>query len=608
MLSTVLLAGSPGRASRTPAATHERSGLGPRPVVLAVAYVAAAAVGLGLVQLALLLSGPYIGVPRWLPALYVVGAWIYLAAGVVAWLRRPSNRMGALMVAGAFVWLAAGFANTVTVPALVATGLVLATVPLAIVVHLLHGFPSGRLRGRASLVTVVAAYFTSLVMQAPLYLFGMGPESPWTVLQIDDRPALADAGRWAQWALGLCVMAATAVILERRRRSVPAPRRGLLAPLFVYGIGAVLFVPISGQLAASVIGAGTVDIAVAQIIVLAGVPVAFATAMLRGGFARMTEIDELGVWLGAEPARRPGLRDALADALGDSSLELAFWVPDTSAYVDRDGRPVALPATGSDRAAVEVVLGDRRIGAIIYDATLIADPGLVRAAGSVMRLVLDNERLAAELRASRERVLASRARIVQAADNERRRIARDLHDGLQARLVLLAVRAYSIGADPTASPSVHSEATDLNAALQAAITELRELVQGVMPAALTERGLYAAAQELADRAPIPIELTIDPDGAPLPPPVETTGYFVLSEALANALKHSHAHELIVRLAQTNGALRIEICDDGVGGASPPGGSGMRGMADRVEAIGGRLTIDSPAGRGTSVVAELPCGS
>ena len=590
--------------------TRERSGLGPRPVALAVWYVAAAAVGLGLVQLALLLSGPDLGVPRWLPALYVVGAWIYVAAGVVAWRRRPSNRMGALMVAGGFAWLAVGFASSVTVPALVATGLVFATVPLAVVVHLLHGFPSGRLRGRASVVTVLAAYFTSVVLQAPQYLFGMGPESPWTVLQIADRPELAEAGLWAQRAVGLCVMVVTAVILDRRRRMVPAPRRRLLAPLFLYGICAVLFVPISGALAPVLLTGGewTTDLEVAQIIVIAGVPVAFAAAILRGGFARMTEIEELGVWLGVEPARRPELDKALAHALGDPSLELAFWLPEANAYVDRGGRPATLPAAGSQRAAVEVDLGDRRVGAIVYDATLIADPGLVRAAGRVMRLALDNERLAAELRASRERVRASRARIVEAGDNERRRIARDLHDGLQARLVLLALRAYSIGADTTASPSVHSEATELNAELQAAITELRELVQGVMPAALTERGLYAAARELVNRAPIPIELSVEPDGAPLPAPVESTGYFVLSEAIANALKHSRARELVLCLAHGAGALRIEVRDDGVGGASMLGGSGMRGMADRVEALGGRLVVDSPVGRGTSVVAEVPCAS
>jgi signal transduction histidine kinase len=229
------------------------------------------------------------------------------------------------------------------------------------------------------------------------------------------------------------------------------------------------------------------------------------------------------------------------------------------------------------------------------------------AAGQVVALARDNERLTAELRASRERLRAAGARLVEAADGERRRIARDLHDGLQARLVLLAVRAHAVGADPSASAGVQAEAAELTSGLQAAITELRELVEGVMPATLTERGLYAAAQALADRAPIPIELDVDTDGASLPAPVESTGYFVLSEALTNAVKHSRAPELVVRLRQAPGRLRIEVCDDGVGGAHLNGGSGMRSMADRVDAVGGRLIVESPIGGGTTVMAEFPCG-
>jgi signal transduction histidine kinase len=551
---------------------------------------------LGLVELAIVLSGPAPPFPRWALALYPIVAGIYLAAGVVAWLRRPSNRMGPLMVAGAFVWILAGFANT-TVPALTATGLILATVPFAIIVHLLHGFPSGRLRGRLSAITVLVGYFVCVVMQAPQYLFGIAPEGPTTVLQIDYRPQLAQDGLWAQWAVGSCVMIVTAILLARRRRRLPPASRRVVGPLFAYGIGAVLFVPISGQLARHLLTGEDWFLAleVAQLLVLAVVPLTFLLALLRGGFARTVEIAELGAILSADPVRRPPLTAALAEALGDPTLELAFWARDPGAYVDGDGRRVTLPQAGSGRAAVEVVDGWRRIGAIVYDATLIADPELVRSAGRVVSLALDNQRLTAELHASREGLRASRARIVEAADSERRRLARDLHDGLQARLVLLAMRA-----DPV-SP-------ELNAGLQEAITELRELVQGVMPAALTERGLYVAARELAERAPIPTELSVDANGASLPAPVESTGYFVVSEALTNAVKHSHAHELVVRLGHAGGALRIEVTDDGVGGAHVNGGAGLRGMADRIDALGGRLTVDSPLGGGTSVVAEVPCGS
>jgi signal transduction histidine kinase len=216
--------------------------------------------------------------------------------------------------------------------------------------------------------------------------------------------------------------------------------------------------------------------------------------------------------------------------------------------------------------------------------------------------------VATRLRRHRRGFPGPGARILQAADEERRRIAQDLHDGLQGRLVLLAMRAHALQADESAPAGVRSEAAALGSGLQGAIAELRELVHGVMPAALAERGLFAAAREIADQTPIPVELEMEGSGQSLPGPVETTGYFVLAEALTNAVKHSGARELVVRVRHGDGRLRIEVCDDGVGGAQANGGAGLRGMADRVGALGGRVAVDSPCGRGTRVMAEVPCGS
>jgi signal transduction histidine kinase len=594
-------------------ATSGRAGASQRPrlpsrtLALAVGQLAGAALLLGFVELAVVLAEPSWG-PAWVLCLWVAVAWIYLAAGVVAWLRRPSNRMGSLMIAGGFAWLTAGLFGT-TVPALTAVGLVTSTLPFAVIVHMLHGFPSGRLRGRASVATVAAGYAVCVVLEAPRYLFGgWAPDGPFTLLQISYRPDLADHAKQLQWAFGLAVMIATSIVLARRLRAVPPPRRRVLKPLFIYGILAVLFVPVSAQAARSFFGGGSIWLDFVQMVVLAGVPIAFVAAMLRGGFARSGEIEELGAWLGVDGGARPALADALADALGDPSVAVAFWVPERRVYVDRDGLPVALPRAGAERAAVEVELAGQRVGAIVYDASLIADPGLVRAAGRVVAIALDNDRLMADVRAGREALRASRARLVEAADGERRRIARDLHDGLQARLVLLAIRAHGVRVAAAGQPGVRAEAAALESGLQDSIAELRELVQGVMPAALTERGLAAAVQDLVDRVPIPTDLELDGADAPLPGPVESTGYFVVSEAIANAIKHSRAHELAVRLARSNGALRIEVCDDGIGGACVGDGSGMRGMADRIDALDGLLTVDSPPDGGTSVVAEVPCGS
>ena len=550
---------------------------------------------LGAIEIAVLFSGEVD--PPWQVVLFPVVGWVYLAAGAVAWVRRPSNRLGAIMIVGALAWMGAGLTNT-PVQSLETAGIILATVPLAVVLHLVLAFPSGRRRDTLTTATVLAAYFVGIVLQAPRYL--LGPEASGTVLQVVDRPDLADLGRWVQHGVGALLIVVTAVILARRLRDTGPRQRYVLAPLYVYAIAALLWVPASRDLESLAVWdpltRGTV-----QLVALAGIPVAFAAVMLLGGFARMGEIEELGAWLGADEHARPELRDALATALGDPSLELAFWDMPSGAYVDAAGSTIVLPATAG-RAAVEVTVGRRRVGAIVYDVTLIADPEPVRSAGRVVAVALDRERLTVELRASRERLRASRARVVEAADTERRRIAHDLHDTLQTRLVLLAVEAHGLGSNASA----RTGAAALEAGLQTAIGELRELVQGLLPAVLAERGLYAAVEDLADRVPLPITLELDSQRARLPPPVESVGYLVVSEALTNAVKHAHARELRLRIERTNGQLAIEIEDDGIGGAGGGAGSGLTGMLERVEAVEGLLSVRSPPGGGTHILAEVPC--
>lgn len=550
---------------------------------------------LGAIEIAVLFSGEVD--PPWQVVLFPVVGWVYLAAGAVAWVRRPSNRLGAIMIVGALAWMGAGLTNT-PVQSLETAGIILATVPLAVVLHLVLAFPSGRRRDTLTTATVLAAYFVGIVLQAPRYL--LGPEASGTVLQVVDRPDLADLGRWVQHGVGALLIVVTAVILVRRLRDTGPRQRYVLAPLYVYAIAALLWVPASRDLESLAVWdpltRGTV-----QLVALAGIPVAFAAVMLLGGFARMGEIEELGAWLGADEHARPELRDALATALGDPSLELAFWDMPSGAYVDAAGSTIVLPATAG-RAAVEVTVGRRRVGAIVYDVTLIADPEPVRSAGRVVAVALDRERLTVELRASRERLRASRARVVEAADTERRRIAHDLHDTLQTRLVLLAVEAHGLGSNASA----RTGAAALEAGLQTAIGELRELVQGLLPAVLAERGLYAAVEDLADRVPLPITLELDSQRARLPPPVESVGYLVVSEALTNAVKHAHARELRLRIERTNGQLAIEIEDDGIGGAGGGAGSGLTGMLERVEAVEGLLSVRSPPGGGTHILAEVPC--
>jgi signal transduction histidine kinase len=203
-------------------------------------------------------------------------------------------------------------------------------------------------------------------------------------------------------------------------------------------------------------------------------------------------------------------------------------------------------------------------------------------------------------------VLRSRDRIVEMRDAERRHLAQDLHDLVQGRLVLAAVHAGRL-ASGTAEPATRSAAADLRRELDDAVTELRRLVHGIMPAPLIERGFLAALEDLADRVPLPVDLDLPPGPLSLPSPVASNAYFIAAEAVANAVKHAAAGRLSIAVAREERALRLEVADDGRGGAVVPG-AGMGGMAARAESLDGRLRVDSPAGGGTRVVAWLPCGS
>jgi signal transduction histidine kinase len=551
-----------------------------------------------LIDLALLVEAesPW---PTWI---LIVSPWLastFVWAGIVAALRRPASRMGPLMVVAGLVWLLAELSGS-EVPPLTAVGLIIATLPLAIVYHLLLAFPSGRLRGRASLVTVLVGYFVCTVMQAPQYLFGGGSEGPWTVLQIKDSSTLADIGLWAQWGVGSCATIAAATILwQRWRRITPGSRRAV-APILAYGIFAVIYVAVSGRLMQ---GIGIPDSWVlwavfSQLVAVAIVPVAFLATMLSGGFGRTLAIDELAGRLepGEDGSEGDSMTAALAATLGDPSVELALWLDGRDAYVDGLGEVVAVPPADPSRGAAEVTgAGGERLGALLYDATLVADPGLAEAAARVVAMQLDRERLEGEVRAS-----ATRAR-----DDERRRLARDLHDGMQTRLLLLAMSANELSEGSELADGERERLQKLERDLVAAADDLRTFAHGFLPPALVERGIYAAAADLADSYPGVVEPEIVAGAERPPVRVETTAYFVVSEALANSLKHAGADSVRLSLARENGSLLIEVEDDGRGGASPDG-SGIVGIRDRVEALDGTLALSSPPRGGTLLRVALPC--
>jgi signal transduction histidine kinase len=331
------------------------------------------------------------------------------------------------------------------------------------------------------------------------------------------------------------------------------------------------------------------------------IPFAFLYGLMRSRVERLG-VGELVVGVATEP--RETLREALARALHDPTLELEYWDPARGEFVNTAGRHVALPVDDDHRVATLVERDGQRLAAIVHDRALLEDPRLVETVSATAGLLLENERLQAELRAQLAELRASRERIVRSGDEERRRLERDLHDGAQQRLLGLGMGLQLIRARVDPGSEAAELVDELEEELGRALQELRELARGIHPAVLTEQGLPAAVRALAERTPVPVEVKV-PD-EPLPPGVETAAYFVISESLSNVAKYARAGHAWVSVASENGSALVEVRDDGVGGARPADGSGLQGLADRVGALGGQLRIESPPGGGTHVTAELPC--
>jgi signal transduction histidine kinase len=551
--------------------------------------VAIASLLIGIVQLSI---GFALTADRAVSSAYTLVCWIWAAAGIIAWWRRPSNGTGALLLAGGLAIFLAGLYN-VELPFLPLLGEIFQTTILAVTVHLLHAFPSGRLRGTVSVVTVAVAYGVTLVLQAPLYLLPA------------DQTGLLEAAGLTQTLTGLSVMIVTAFVLVRRLRNAEPATRRVLLPLYAYGSLGVLAIPLSANVLRA-FGADESLTGAVQLVLLAGLPIAFLLGALFGGFSRTAEADALSAWLGVTRSTRTAVAQALMSALGDDSLRVVYWSDARGLFMDEDGTPVPRVAEDSRRGWQDVHVQSRLVGAITYDPSMIADAESVGRAGSVLAIALDRERLTAALIASNEALLTSRLRIVETADRERTRIARDLHDGLQVQLVLLALEAQQIANAPQASMPTAVAATELRERIDGAAADLRRLVHDVLPSALVERGLSAAAEDLADRLAMPVTLVSDIVDDELPPAIARTAYLIVAEALTNAVKHSGATAVSVELVRVGDRLRVVVLDDGRGGAGTERGTGLAGLVDRVDALGGSFELVSAEGEGTELRVELPC--
>jgi signal transduction histidine kinase len=540
-------------------------------------------------------------------ALALVVGWSFIASGLVARRQRPENRLGAVMVFIGFAWFATFLADaSASLPFTV--GKALESVYLLGFVYLVLSFPTGQLRSRLERVLVTAAVVLVTVVEVAWLLFAdshsqICSDCPHNAFELTRDDGLANGILQAQRSVGVVLSMFTVTLLVRRWVRASAPERRAGAPVLWAGsamFGALAF-SVANDIFGHPLGSGP---AWTREVMFASIPVAVLAVLLQRRLARGA-VAGLVVELGAASSS-VDLREALGRALGDPSLELAYWVPARSRYVDSSGHPVELPSAAGGRTATVVERESQPIAALIHDPALAENHELVQSVCAAAGLTLENARLQAELRARLAELQASRARLVEATETERRRIERDLHDGTQQRLVSIAMSLglaeSKLAADRPAVQPVLREARD---ALSTALAELRELTQGIRPAILVERGLAAALDDLARRAALPVRLDVSVGGR-LPEQVEGAAYFVASEALANAAKHSHAGEVRLVASQTGGALLLEVADDGIGGAAAGGGSGLRGLADRVEALGGQLTVSSPPGRGTTLRAEIPC--
>ncbi len=562
--------------------------------VRALLLVTAGALGLGMLG-----GTAQLGPLTLESVLEVLVGWSFVACGTFIWARRPANRLGPLMTTVGMLWLLGRTLTLVPNPVVYTAGLWLTDLWAPAFALFLLSFPTGRLTSRADraivgiflFVTVPLEFlwFVFLVLDNGLNALGIAPnESAAHVIDTLQRDLIS---------LGSVLLV---VSLSRRWLRSSGPVRRQMAPVLV-GAVAILLQSVSWIFFSSGASHEALDdlIFVAQI----AVPIAVLSVMIRGRMARGAVAD-LVLELGRTPTPAR-LRDALANALGDPTLQVVYWAPARDRWVDAAGEPMEMPDVGTGQAVTMLERSGVREAAIIHDAILLEEPGLVASVAAAMRLAVENDRLTAEVEAQLHEVRASRARIVEAGDRERRRVERDLHDGAQQRLVSLSLelqvarRALGDDGDPAVRRSLDRAAEEALAAL----AELRDLALGIYPLILTESGLGEAVESLADRTSV--DVSVDIGSERYSPVVEGAAYFVISEALTNVTKYARATKALVRVRGLDDHLSIEVDDDGIGGADPRSGSGLRGLADRLAALDGTITIVSPIGGGTRISAQIP---
>jgi len=514
--------------------------------------------------------------------------WTYLYGGLALWATRPANRIGRLMVLVGLAWFI-GNLGISDVAGLRELGTLFSGVAAAALIALILAYPSGRLESKLDRATVA------------ILGIGFTANSAVSLLPIAQEPDVA----LGQLAVNVALATFAGIIVIRRWVVARGRRRPELLPVLIAGAIQMAVLVIFFLIQTVALPAGVEEFLIAaKTLAPAAIPVS-----LLVGFYRQSELRHR----------------ALVDA-----------VPDMMIRLSHDGHVLDIRAEDSVLVSgpVDPMVGGRLhdlVPAGIADAVLSGAAAAIET-GEVQTLDAsfdlpggrrdfetrispsDADEVTAivrdftDQRAAQTELRQSRTRIVEATDAERRRLERDLHHGAQQRLVSLslALRLARTRLARDADAAAVAGLDDAADELKTAIVELRELARGIHPAILTEAGLGPAIDTLAERSSVAAAVLALPDRRPSPA-VEATAYFVVSEALANVAKYASATRATVTAECPGDSLRVEVADDGVGGADPAGGSGLRGLADRVAAVGGSLSVISPTGGGTRVVAEIPLG-
>jgi len=498
---------------------------------------------------------------------FVVGL-VLIACGIACRRGRRESRIGILLIVSGFAWFLGTFATS-SFESVADVGALFVTLHRGPLVHAVLTYPSGRLRDRFEGLVVAAAYATSAVAV-------VGQRSGTEILL--GCVVVLTAARASARAVG-----------PRRRARRPALAAAIAFAAVLEGAGIVTLVN-GGD-------AGDRAVLWAYQAVIVVIAVGLTFDLLRSRWAEAT-VTDLVVELGAV-SEEGVLRERLAAALGDRSLTIGYWIPEEGAFVDERGGLAVLPESTSHRQVTVVRDAGEPVAALVHDAGALEEQGLADAVAAALRIAVANIRLRRQIARQVEEIEASRRRIVEAADVQRRRLERAMREGPERRLEEIEqvlASAQGDGADPATLAEALAE-------LGTARTELGELAQGIHPRLLIERGLGDALADLARRAPVRVELHVSEER--VNPAVAATAYFICSESLANVGKHARAAHATIRIERVGARLVVTVRDDGGGGARLEAGSGLRGLADRVEALGGRFRLDSRPEEGTTVVAELP---